>query len=889
MKRAGEMGRSREFTLLLAAPVENELPLEFAALADLLEAVPGALVDGLPGPQRRAVEVAVLRREVSPLSIDPRTIATAVLAIVRNMAADRPVVLLVDDIPWLDAASARVVSFVMRRAGAAPVGLIAASRTEWLVDQPSSAIDSIDPDRVEHLQLQAMSLGALREMFKSRLGLDQSRTSLLRLHRTSGGNPLFAMQLAAQAPGGPSPHVPISIPDAMYGLVSERLASLSVGEQDVLLVSALCSGPTHDIVRAAAVAPERADDDLDAVVRLRILTEQDAGLGFSHPLLRSAVVGAATPRERRAVHGRLASVVDRPEARLRHLALGAAGRDETAASAAEEAATVAAARGANETAADLAELAVSLTPSDRMEDHYRRVSLEAQWRFEASDPARACSLLEDTLQALERGPLRASTVCNLARYQGYRGKSLKDWDAMLTSALDEVEDDDSLRAAILHDIGFVASNMGNAPRALEYSATALECAVRAGDGLRESLLCASEAFTRFCGGEGVREDLVARALSAPAPPAMVSMELRPRYVIALLRGLSDDIAGSRQLYELEYTTAKEYGIETTLPILLYAFVFTEAYAGNWTRAESLATEGCELAEEVASPAGVAFMLSARALVNAYRGRIDAALADAERSMELARAQDIAGVAAFALQSVGPALLSVGDAFGTHELLGPPALTALIAGSSEPGLVRFVADDIEALVRIGDLDAADESLVPYESRAVELGRGSAIAAAGRSRGLLCAARGELALAESAIETALEVHRGLAMPFEQARTLLVAGEVHRRARHRSLAQSRLQAALEIFEHLGAPRWADRARDQLSHLGIRRAPAGSALTAGERQVADLAAIGLTNPQIAARLFMSQRTVEAHLSRVYRKLGVATRTEMAHVHLDSDRPEAT
>jgi DNA-binding NarL/FixJ family response regulator len=121
----------------------------------------------------------------------------------------------------------------------------------------------------------------------------------------------------------------------------------------------------------------------------------------------------------------------------------------------------------------------------------------------------------------------------------------------------------------------------------------------------------------------------------------------------------------------------------------------------------------------------------------------------------------------------------------------------------------------------------------------------------------------------------------LPFEHARTLLVAGEVHRRARHRALAQGRLQAALQIFERLGAPRWAERARDQLDHLGIRRAPTGLTLTDGERQVADLAALGLTNSEIAGRLFMAQRTVEAHLSRAYRKLGVATRTELARLHL--------
>jgi DNA-binding CsgD family transcriptional regulator len=792
------------------------------------------------------------------------------------------VVLAVDDVPWLDAASARVVSFVMRRAGPAPVGLLASARTEWLAGRPKTAVDNLGPDRVEHLRVAPMSVGALGELLKTRLGLEVSRTTLLRLHRSSGGNPLFATHLAAQGPREPRPEGPVPLPDALHGLVSERLAGLSAGERDVLLVCALCSAPASpELVRAAAVAPERVDDDLHAVARLGVLTEGHEGLGFVHPLLRSLVAGAASPGERRSAHSRLAEVVDRHEARLRHLALAATGRDEVAAGAAEEAATAAAARGANETAADLAELAVSLTPSERPGDRHRRVALEAQCRFAASDPERACSLLEGVVGAVEPGPRRAQTLRDLARYHGYRDGPLEEWKAVLISAVDEAGDDGSLRAGILADLGFVAGNTGDAHGALAYAAAAIGCAMSAGDQLTEAVLCASEAFTRFYLGEGVREDLVARALAVPSPPPTVSLEARPRYTIALMRSSSDDIDGALRLFEQEYVTSKEYGIDTTLPILLWAFARTEAYAGNWDRAESLATEGCELAEEASSMAGLAFMLAARALVHAYRGRLDQAHADATRSIELAQAQSVTTVASFALEAFGPARLSVGDARGAYQALAPHLAQIPAMGIGEPGHARFITDGVEALARLGELDAAEELLGPYEARAASLGRGSAVAASGRCRGLLLAARGELACAEAALDAALQVHRKVPLPFEHARTLLVAGEVHRRARHRALAQGRLQASLQIFERLGAPRWAERARDQLDHLGIRRARTGPALTDGERQVADLAALGLTNSEIAGRLFMAQRTVEAHLSRAYRKLGVATRTELARVHL--------
>ena len=208
-------------------------------------------------------------------------------------------------------------------------------------------------------------------------------------------------------------------------------------------------------------------------------------------------------------------------------------------------------------------------------------------------------------------------------------------------------------------------------------------------------------------------------------------------------------------------------------------------------------------------------------------------------------------------------------------------TALAAGLAEPALCRFLPDEVEALTRLGELGPAEALLGPFETRSARLGRGWGIATAGRCRGLLLAARGDLADGVAALETGLEVHRRLAMPFEEARTLLAAGEVHRRARHKRKALVFLQAALVIFERLGAPRWQERVRDELARVGTHATPpgAGPVLTAAEQRVADLVAAGRTNAEVAAELFMGQRTVEAHLSRVYRKLSVRSRTELCRM----------
>jgi DNA-binding CsgD family transcriptional regulator len=244
----------------------------------------------------------------------------------------------------------------------------------------------------------------------------------------------------------------------------------------------------------------------------------------------------------------------------------------------------------------------------------------------------------------------------------------------------------------------------------------------------------------------------------------------------------------------------------------------------------------------------------------------------------------------AAQAFGIAALSTGDARGAHERLGPFAAAALADGIREPALCRFLPDEIEALVRLGEFSMAEALLGPFEARCAQLGRRWGIATASRCRGLLLAARGDLTSGGAALDAGLKAQQRLAMPFEKARTLLAAGEVHRRQRHKHTALTLLQAALAIFERLGAPLWQSLVIDELSRLGTHATPLGTGpvLTAAEQRVADLVAEGHTNSEIAAELFMGRRTVEAHLSRVYRKLGVRSRTELCRQQISNGLPQA-
>jgi DNA-binding CsgD family transcriptional regulator len=205
-----------------------------------------------------------------------------------------------------------------------------------------------------------------------------------------------------------------------------------------------------------------------------------------------------------------------------------------------------------------------------------------------------------------------------------------------------------------------------------------------------------------------------------------------------------------------------------------------------------------------------------------------------------------------------------------------AEAAAQVGIHEPGAMRWMGEAVEALVAAGEQARAKDLLASVERRAVELDRRWALAMSARSQVVLAAAEGDLDAAEGRLEEALERAARLDQPFETARTTLVAGSVHRRLKHRRAAREALERALSTFEELGTPLWSDKARSELSRIG-GRAPSSVDLTPTERQVAELVAEGATNEETARRLFMSPKTVEWNLSRIYRKLGVRSRTELA------------
>jgi len=889
LREAREAAEARGYTVLPAHPAESETPLGFAALIDLLGSVDADVLELLPAPQRRALAVALFREDAGDEPPDPGSHAAAVLAVLRILAGRSPVVVMIDDLPLLDPPTARVLTYATRRLDAERIGLIGAVRTNWSGDGPPvPVVESAHPHLVDRLKIGPLSLGAVRELVVRHTSAAPSRQLLLQIHEASGGNPLFVIELARTIGGNelPSSLDDVRFPRTLDRLMAEHLASVPSDIHEVLLLSALALEPTTDILAKAGEASlvERA---LHHAVQAGIIEIRDGRVNFVHPLVRSALLRTAEPRARRVAHRRLAAAVTRSEERARHLALGTEETDEMVAAQLEHAAISADNRGACEMAAELAELAASLTPDGDKASQRRRVALAAECHFESLDPDRAKQLIEEVAAACPPGAERAAARLNLVKYLRYLGASTEIWESTLNAAREDAGDDRALVAAIRLALALTAANAGDLVSSVAHLTAALELAEELGDLALQTQACGGLAYVAFQQGEGVRRDLVDRALMDVEQPRHVPFELRPASTIGHLLHWADDLDGARRLYELEYARLSAQGAETTLPMLLWALGEVELWAGNWSKAEEVLEEGYQASLAADNLAGTGFALAIKATLLACRGALQDARAMAEEAIRVGDAMSLPLLRVLASPALGVAALSVGDAVAAEQALGPLGSFVPMTGIVEPGLLRYLPDAIEALIRLGDLEGAATLLDPFESRARDLNRRWALATAGRCRGLWLAGSGESEPAVAALDAALALHEGLGMPFEHARTLLVAGEVRRRARHKRQAVDSLRAAVDIFERLGAPLWTERARSELRRVGVRMgAPVdGNALTAAERRVVEAAISGRTNAEISRELFMAKRTVETHLTHAYRKLNVRSRAELAQALADDER----
>jgi DNA-binding CsgD family transcriptional regulator len=318
--------------------------------------------------------------------------------------------------------------------------------------------------------------------------------------------------------------------------------------------------------------------------------------------------------------------------------------------------------------------------------------------------------------------------------------------------------------------------------------------------------------------------------------------------------------------------ALDRGDESDLAFIGLWRSWLEVRSGHFATAISVAEEACSIAGLTGSDSVRRHLIAQRALAYACRGEPAAALRDCA---EAADGSPHPWAAVWIAASRSSLELSRGDPGAAWAACEEVTAQVEQHGVGEPTLAFFLPDAIEALIATDTLDRADKLLGAFAARGRELDRAWGLATAERCRGLLLAARGDLSGARQALDQALAHHDQLDMPLERARTLLVSGIVERRAHRPARARDHLGQALTICEQLGAALWAERARQELEKLAARRSR-GHELTDAERRVAQASARGLTNREVAAALFLSPKTVEAHLSSTYRKLGISSRAAL-------------
>lgn len=864
-EEAVQLARDQGRLVLTCRPAEAETTVSYGALASLLETTLAVAPDGVPPPRLRALEQAMCMRDIgSGSSLDETAVALGALSVLRAVAARRGVVVAIDDVQWLDASSRAVLTYALRNLGCGDDASVVVATRFGAGDGPLGLAGSELMTGAELVRPTSLSVGALHRVVLGRLGMPLSRPKLVRLHAVSGGNPLYAIELArVVASAAPQDEV-IEVPATLAGVLRARIESLSARTRRLLVAVAAAGDPRPELLVRLGTAAE-----IDEAVEHGVLVLVDGRVRFSHPLLSSTVYGDAGGLLRSRVHLQIAQLTASPEVRARHLALAGSGPDERVAADLEAAAEQACRRGAHATGAGLFERAASLTPTSLEPRRAFRVVSAAEAHSRAGESEGARALLESV--AACDGPLRFEALCRLG--------SLLDetvgGEASIPVFERALETDDPAVAARAHrGLAQSLSYVGHLDRALEHA----DAAVSAAEPLaaRELLVraLAMQALVRRIGGHPDWQQPLERGLSLESTVALPELDGCPSALEADIRRLALELDAARSAYEAMLERSIDRGDVRTETWCHFGLAAVELASGRSHAAAHHAMELSDLAEQTGFLRLPAQRTAAQLAVLRgddveARSLLDALVSDAERSNER---HDLRG----ALHLQGLLALSLGDPRSAVVPLRRARLIAREMAVGEPSMLLFLLDEVEALAATGDPVTAIEVLDEFEGRCRRADAPWVAPLLARSRGLVSAARRDLEAATEALSAAVAGESSVPLPHERARARLALGRVLRRAHRRTAAHDALSSALAQFEELGAALWAERAREELGRIGGRAASSDD-LTATEQRIADLVAAGMTNREVAAALFVTPKTVESALTRVYRKLGLRSRTELA------------
>jgi DNA-binding CsgD family transcriptional regulator len=859
--------------LLRSEPSASETDLSFAGLSDLLADVLPLVADQIPGPQREALEVALLLRPAGGEPPTARAVGLAVLAALRGCLSEGPILVAIDDVQWLDEASLEALTFALRRVPGGPLSLLVAARSEAAADPLTAGAPPPSPGwrgllaalpAAEVIDLAPLDMWQIQNLLPRTVTAAQARE----VARQSRGNPFWAIQVSASLGSAES-----RVPPLARTLTGRLSRSLSTGAAAAL--AAIAAAGRIGVAEALEVLNDLADpaDALDAAALAGVVVETGDRLAAAHPLIGAAAVELLPPARRAQLYRRLAEVSSSPERYAHFTALAAGpGPDAAVAEALDAGAAAAHARAGNAAAAEFAVQALRFTPASDADALVRRRIRAAELLFLVSDMQRSLEQLE----ALDTGRLAAEDLERALPLltdvtETLRGDAAA--TAIVVDAVDAAGTDPRRRALVLS----LASDpvYGISGRRRAAATEAIGCAEAVGPSaavvLHRALL--NLVMAKVFAAEGLDAELLDRAerLEAGLPTGAVLN------TADLHRGLwsryTDDVDTARAALRRSIARARDVADDWTVATCLCHLAATEELVGDYAAAATALAEADQAAAWHDWPTSP-YRLESRCESLIAAGNLDEAvrLADERLPDEAARSVDVSFMGACIRGKVSAWR---GDATAAVRHFESAAWCADQRDWVEP-VVRSRIDHLlaEAYVAVGRTQDARRISAWLHELGERLGRPALTGDAHRIDALICAEAGDLDAAAVAARAAVSAHESSPLRPELARSLLVLGRIERRRKTRRQSREALVRAREMATEMGHRPLLAEIEKELPRVAAARS--GDELTATERRVADLIAAGATNRDAASALFVSVRTIETHVASIYRKLGVRTRAEL-------------
>jgi DNA-binding CsgD family transcriptional regulator/tetratricopeptide (TPR) repeat protein len=861
--------QANDMTVLSVRGYESESEIPFAGLADLIRPIM-PLLDSLPAPQRAALQSAM---SLGPPAAGDRFSVCAATVGVLAAAATQPLLVIVDDLQWLDVSSREAILFAARRLHADGIGLVMAARSG-----PDRAATDGEKDYagLRQLRLEGLSKDdgdALCRTLLPGATADKRR----RIYQDTAGNPLGIQELCSEVTDrrdstGPREPAESRLTQALWG----RLAELPERTRRALLLVASAGAAETDVVLRAARLAGLDLADFAPAEAAELLVVEERQITFRHPLLRSVLYSASSMHERAAAHAALADVLlDVPgevaaDARAWHLAAATLPPDPEVSQLLFDAGIRARRRGGTQEAARALEQAARFGTVETRPPLLMRAA--RCWQL-AGRTGRVLPLLEEALAVTDDPALRAQ-IRHMSGYVRMWRALPRDGLAEMIGGAQEVEQFDSGRAALMYADAAIAYFMLGEPVEILRTTTRAFTVSDKTDGVGRLVAAVAHSGAlvingRRSEGQQLMDAVGPKLLNAPALPR--AQELAHAAFISMWL---EDYDLADKLLNRIISEARSAGALGVLPQALSIGSELAFRVGRWPQARAYAEESVELAGETrqANVYGLYFV----ARIDALQGRVKDCLEMVERLQTQSRRHEAWVMDLYAGHTLGLLALGQGDLEEAVRQLEAVRELPVAAQTKEQSIVPWAFDLVEAYIRAG---RAAEASALLEQIAVDSGDRAdyLVAMTWRCRGLLAAEKLDMT---AAFERAMAAHDRCEMPFERARTLLCLGERLRRGRSRVPARKPLRRALEIFEQLGAVGWAARAQAELSATGetlTRGTGVVALLTPQELQVALVVAGGATNQEAAAALFLSQKTIEYHLSNIYRKTDLHSRGELA------------